>query len=429
MIYEFQKTYKGTGRPFLTKNVNSFTSITDFFLCEKDLLLTEISLSAIRSEVKNKNIIPLFDCLNFDDKSKDADYEGSEQGFEFKTFDGKYRFEMEFLVKPEYHQLLLNYDYSNLDCFFVDANKNLFIRKSGANYKGFATSMISIEKLKLGSSRNKSFMKIVVEIDEPDEINVNAHVEHLDFNIRKAEVIFCEFTDIEVNGGTVNFNLIDAEFGVPIIARSADDFYIVDDTLGTIAADTHRESFTGWHELTFSTEGTTQAVDNAGATGTTDWTDSNADGLADGWNGLPGQPPSVNYSIVTEAGFTGNVQSIDDNGAFITTLGLISDSISLPVYSTSVFKLVVKSAETITITLTFGDASTIVYTDTPTGAEIFAIDISSKAGLNLTSVEVKAQNYSYDGQFFIDDLRIESTGLNSGVIYLDNENFVGNDNY
>jgi hypothetical protein len=56
----------------------------------------------------------------------------------------------------------------------------------------------------------------------------------------------------------------------------------------------------------------TNLVINGGASGTTDWVDSNGDGLADGWTTSGSE--ITGYSIVTGNGFSGNAQRIEADG-------------------------------------------------------------------------------------------------------------------
>lgn len=68
------------------------------------------------------------------------------------------------------------------------------------------------------------------------------------------------------------------------------------------------------------------ALLNAGASGTTDWVDTDLDGLADNMNTTE-SPSAVTYSIITGSGFTGNAQRFD---ILITTqVDFRSDAFSL----------------------------------------------------------------------------------------------------
>lgn len=97
-------------------------------------------------------------------------------------------------------------------------------------------------------------------------------------------------------------------------------------------------------------------VPNSGATGTTDWVDTNTDGLADDWSET--SPGSYTFSIVTGSGFNGNAQRM----AKLVTSGIrrVQQNITVTPGMQYYVSATYRASLTGTANITFYDAPTIV---------------------------------------------------------------------
>lgn len=96
--------------------------------------------------------------------------------------------------------------------------------------------------------------------------------------------------------------------------------------------------FTGEQHRIYLLTGCTASgnlVTNSGAAGTTDWVDSNSDGLADDWS-IPYYSSQAQTTIVTGNGFSGNAQRIQNTGSTITTFAI---AYSTPIIYTGFYKV------------------------------------------------------------------------------------------
>ena len=126
---------------FFVKRTYSFASVSDF----QDLA---IWIQAI----KDGNIIPLFDCLDFVDVSDADPLEPNNQDYLYLKYKGKYKFVHKFNYNYDYAKNIRELSQSDFDYIFADRGGNIVAyTPDGVEVRGFETDSITVEKLNIGT--------------------------------------------------------------------------------------------------------------------------------------------------------------------------------------------------------------------------------------------------------------------------------------
>lgn len=144
-------------------------------------------------------------------------------------------------------------------------------------------------------------------------------------------------------------------------------------------------SFKAGEEIITEVEVSTPIL-NAGASGTTDWVDTNTDGLADNMNTTE-SPSSVTYSIITGSGFTGNAQRFDIN--ITTQVDFRTDPFSLINGETYMIRFKYRTDST-NMQVSLRNASTFV---TKAGSGILATNTGNAIEHTTISFVAGSENY------------------------------------
>ena len=145
-----------------------------------------------------------------------------------------------------------------------------------------------------------------------------------------------------------------------------------------------------------------EAVTNGGASGQTDWTDTNEDGLADSW--LKAQTAT----IVTDNGFTGNAQRIENDGGHSN---LYQNSI---VSANTAYKLIFKYRANYSLNIYTNSASNLIVTlDANTGDAISHTIYFTDAN----GGELRFYQANGAGRYFeVDEVSLKPVNGNAGIM-------------
>jgi hypothetical protein len=144
-------------------------------------------------------------------------------------------------------------------------------------------------------------------------------------------------------------------------------------------------SFKSAEEVITEVEGSTPIL-NAGASGTTDWVDTDMNGLADNMNTTE-SPSSVTYSIITGSGFTGNAQRFDIN--VTTQVDFRTDPFSLINGETYMIRFKYRTDST-NMQVSLRNASTFV---TKAGSGILATNTGNAVEYTTSTFVAGSENY------------------------------------
>jgi hypothetical protein len=144
-------------------------------------------------------------------------------------------------------------------------------------------------------------------------------------------------------------------------------------------------SFKAGEEIITEVEVSTPIL-NAGASGTTDWVDTDMNGLADNMNTTE-SPSSVTYSIITGSGFTGNAQRFDIN--ITTQVDFRTDPFSLINGETYMIRFKYRTDST-NMQVSLRNASTFV---TKAGSGILATNTGNAVEYTTSTFVAGSENY------------------------------------
>jgi hypothetical protein len=253
MIGNFQGIKNNLNLPLCVKNEGNYSKFISIFFTTPDFSFVDIdefrTESVWLTAVENGYIIPIFDIKEVDDQSDETLYNKSGLDYTYTIYQGKYRFELRKNALIDYFQLLVGYRSQDLKVMFGDRNGNVYAKlRNDDRIVGFETTMLNdIKKIKIGQTANPSWTSLVIELDDPEEME-SAVIENLGFNFNRLTVI--PVTIQNISEGSMIFQVVDTVSSIPINVLNENNVTIVDDISGSITFSSFINNLNGYYEIT-----------------------------------------------------------------------------------------------------------------------------------------------------------------------------------
>ena len=160
-----------------------------------------------------------------------------------------------------------------------------------------------------------------------------------------------------------------------------------------------------------------ELITNAGATGQTDWTDSNSDGLANNWT----KSGDASASIVTGNGFSGNAQRIS-GGSGVNQDVLFQNVIAFPALKWTRISFKYRSSATLQV-MTSNANFFAVAVPANTGNAISVVSYVCNTGSSLVDLDISFRTNSAGAWFEIDEVSVKT--VTDGDLYVGDSLLVG----
>jgi hypothetical protein len=229
MIGQFEHSKKGTGYP--CKNENNFDQIVAMYISFDDYSFANdaafVSTASWNTGMKSKSLMQLLDLQEIDNNSEEAIYNTDDQDIEIQIYKGKYKFLFRSKYRLDYHQLIQTLSEAPCKVFFQDVNNNVYGTYLGSAIHGLTVELLAIEKKTFG--KDVAWTQIKLNLLEPDEFDINGAIGATDFRPTDINLIFCDMTIIGETSTTLQFTVVDSQFGIEISGLTAEDFSLDDD--------------------------------------------------------------------------------------------------------------------------------------------------------------------------------------------------------
>ena len=229
MIGTFENTKPSTGLLDQATNSNMYSHIKSVFLVlESFSFSTQVKFeteSEWQTEIGNENIFPIHKVRQSVPGGEDTFYNLSKLDYLYKTADGKYLFEFDFIHDIEYKQILDNFSGQYMKVFLADVNYNLYGKLVGSTVEPFDTSMIDVKKVQFGEI---SLTKLMIEI--PGDEFEDAVISEIDWNILRVKNVEVSVSSITFpTTSSITFTVKDSICSENITDLVQADFSINDD--------------------------------------------------------------------------------------------------------------------------------------------------------------------------------------------------------
>jgi len=228
-------TFASTGQDF-DLNKNFLGEMTSIFLTPSSFSLTESELQDIDTlfnYMLDGKIFPIHRIFSYETNHKDAEYADALQDFSFRNYRGKDIFKIKYDIRPDYHQLLQQFEGQEMRLIIGMNNNSFLCTQYGDNVRGYLLSDITIEDIEIFNTNLSPLRIELADKKERDsELQVNAGYRLFDLDRRILEV------EIDVTTTTTPSNaeatLSVSYLGNPIETLILEDIIFNDDINGDI---------------------------------------------------------------------------------------------------------------------------------------------------------------------------------------------------
>jgi len=207
--------------------------------------------------IKNRYIFPLLAIKRAIPQLEEDNYQLSKLDYEYKAYNGKYRYILEYILPIDYIKVLNNFSGQQYSIIFSDVNGYVYAYSpDGTKIKGLGTNLIDFGKIKLGDI-NPALSPLRIELEDSDQINEQGIIQKFDWPINRLEVIFVSITSVSSSStDNITFTVKDENFGCPIMGLSTSDIEL-DDVSGAQTIGGLIEGTPGVYQLSSITPGIT----------------------------------------------------------------------------------------------------------------------------------------------------------------------------
>lgn len=209
--------------------------------------------------LEDGDIIILHDIHKVSPEHEEPLYERSQQDFEYKKSDGRYKWIISFDYDVQIYEKVRQLTGQDLKVCFFDGENILLKENTDGTYEGFETAYIDVRKIQIGQSTTKQHTVVSVELYETKEVDQLKALEPT-FDFRSLERVEVQLYSISQNGTTVTLTVKDPVYGSFIRYLSASDFTISDDG-GAITISSISEGAPGVYTLELDSALTTGNIE------------------------------------------------------------------------------------------------------------------------------------------------------------------------
>lgn len=213
--------------------------MTSLFLTPDNFEFTESELQDIDvvfDYMLDGKIFPIHRIFNYEKNSKDAEYNEALQDFSFRSYRGKDIFKISYDIRPDYQQLLRQFEGSSLRLLIGMNNNSFLCTKNGENYRGYLLSDLTIEDLDIFNT-NLTPLRIELsdkkERDTEEIIKVDYRLYDIDKRIVSINIDVTTTDILESASATLSVKYLDT----PVDSLILSDITFVDDKNGQIDFD------------------------------------------------------------------------------------------------------------------------------------------------------------------------------------------------
>lgn len=335
-----------------------------------------------------------------------------------------------YLYPTTSHVSLQDYNDRSWRAFYIDQGGKIIGTLDGSRVRGVELSLFYVEGLPTPSPQEAVNTTVHVQEADAGELDRNIVAFKPAWNSKRLEgVLTCVLSAGEL---TTSFTATVTYNGEPLSGLTSSNFELEG---GSVAVSSFSEVSDGVYSITPSSlDGFTcqvvptvenlfqsnsedvgdaysldYAVVNSGGGATTDWTDSNSDGLADGYSEFAAYAAYATGTIVTGNGFTGNAQRYELTAAGFPPGGTMqifrSASHVIKANSELRFKYRADAGTNLVVITDAGTHSYLVAANTGDALQA-AFDLSAVAGETITEIRVSYFVSSLNNFFEVDEIEI-----------------------
>lgn len=231
-------TFASTGQDF-DINKNSLGEMTSLYLTTVNFSLPESELQDIDTlfdYMLDGKIFPIHRIFNYEPLHKEQTYTESIQDFSYRSYRGKDIFKIKYDIRPDYHQLLKQFEGQEMRLIIGINNNSFLCTKYNNNVRGYLLSNITIEDIEIFNT-NLSPLRIELadKTERDNELQINSGYRLFDLDRRILNISIDVTTSTTPSEAEATLSAL--YLGTPIETLVLEDITFNDDINGVIAFD------------------------------------------------------------------------------------------------------------------------------------------------------------------------------------------------